>query len=386
MPGVALILAAAVTLALAAPVAAERGVTDTEIVLGGSTSLSGPLAFAGEQATKYGVDLALRAVNDAGGVHGRRIRTIYYDDGFRPPAAAANARKLVEHDGVFALIAPLGTPPVAAMLDDLERHRVPLLFPAQGSPVTRGRAHVFGGMMPYDRQSRMMIDYLAGQRKLTTFAALYQDDEYGRSFLAWFERDLARHRLRLRAAERVERGSSDVGAQVARLAAAGPQVTFLVLTPGPAAHALKERRRIGWTDTVMVSSGPLTDERYLALAGGAAEGVEGLSLWPDPVTSDLPGVQRYRDHMARYFPKNGPNRHSLSGYFAGMLFVEGARRAGRTLTREGLVAALASVEGWQSGILPPTTIGADRETQRQGLWVRLERGRFKPLTDWLASP
>jgi ABC-type branched-subunit amino acid transport system substrate-binding protein len=214
---------------------------------------------------------------------------------------------------------------------------------------------------------------------------LYQDDEYGKSFLAAFEKDLGRHGLKLAAAESVKRGATDVSAQIARLQAARPQATFLVLTPGPGAQALKERQKIGWSDTVMVSSGPLTDERYLALAGDAAEGVEGLSLWPDPLTSDLPGVKAYRAAMTKYFGKNEPNRYSLSGYFAAMLFAEGAKRAGRNLTREGLITALEGIKGWDSGILPPITIGADHETQRQGFWVTVEKGRFKQLTDWLTS-
>src|SRR2546422_2070214 len=110
---------------------------------------------------------------------------------------------------------------------------------------------------------------------------------------------------------------------------------------------------------------PLTDERYLALAGDASEGVAGLSPWPDPLTSDRPGVKRYRDDLKTYLPKNEPNRYSLSGYFAAMLFTEGATRAGRRLTREGLVVALEGIRGFESGILPPVTIGPDHETQRR---------------------
>jgi ABC-type branched-subunit amino acid transport system substrate-binding protein len=260
---------------------------------------------------------------------------------------------------------------------------VPLLFPYQSSTVTRAKPRVFQGMTLSDRSSRMMIDYLAGQRKYKKFAALYQDDEYGKSFLTAFEKDLGRHGLKLVAAESVKRGVTDVSAQIAKLQAAAPQVTFLVLVPGPAAQALKERQKIGWSETLMVSTGPLTDERYLSLAGEAAEGVEGLSLWPDPLMSELPGVTLYRDHMQKYFPKNAPNRYSLAGYFAGMLFNEGAKRAGRNLTRESLVAALGKIKGWESGILPRLTIGPDHETQKQGFWVRVEKGRFKPLTDWL---
>ena len=369
----------------AAPAGAQQGVTDTEILLGGSNSFSGPLAFTGEQMTKYGIALYFKVVNDAGGIHGRRIRTVYYDDGYKPQEAVANTKKLVEQDRVFAIIATQGSPPVVATLGYLEEQKVPMLFPYQSSPVTRGKKYVFQGMTVSDRSSVMMIDYLAGQRKYKRFAAIYQDDEYGKSFLAAFEKDLGRHGLKLVASESVKRGVTDVSAQIAKLQAAKPDVTFLVLVPGPAAQALKERQKIGWTDTLMVSTGPLTDERYLALAGEAAEGVEGLSLWPDPLTSELPGVKLYRQHMQKYFPKNEPNRYSIAGYFAGMLFAEGAKRAGRALTRDSLIAALEGIKGFESGILAPLTIGPDHETQKQGFWVRVEKGRFKTLTDWLKS-
>ena len=253
------------------------------------------------------------------------------------------------------------------------------------SPVTRGKEYVFKGMTVSDRSSRMMVDHLAGQRKHKRFAAIYQDDEYGKSFLTAFEKDLGRHGLALLAAESVKRGVTDVSAQIAKLQAAKPEVLFLVLVPGPAAQALKERQKIGWKDVLMVSTGPLTDERYLALAGDAAEGVEGLSLWPDPVTSDLPGVKRYREHMAKYFPKNEPNRYSIAGYFAGILFTAAAQRAGRTLTRDSLIASLEGLKGFDSGILPPLTMAPDHETQKQGFWVRVEKGRFTQVTDWLKS-
>jgi len=372
-------------LGAATPIAAEQGVTDTEILLGGSNSFSGPLAFTGTQLTRFGVDLYFRVLNDAGGVHGRRIRTIYYDDAYRPQDAVANTRKLVEQDKIFAVIAPQGSPPVVATLAYLEQNKVPLLFPFQSSTETRNRKYVFSGLVLSDRQSRMMIDYLAGPRKFKRFGALYQDDEYGKSFLGAFEQDLGRHGLKLTATEPVKRGVTDVSAQIAKLQAAKPEVTFLVLTPGPAAQALKERQKIGWSDTLMVSTGPLTDETYLALAGDASEGVEGLSTLPDPSRSDLPSVKLYREQLLKYSPKNEPNRYSLAGYLAGMLFAEGAKRAGRPLTREGLVVALEGIKGFDTGIVPPITIGPDHDTQKQGFWVRVEKGHFTPLSDWIKS-
>ncbi len=379
------LLTAALALVASAPAAAQQGVTDTEIVVGCSNSFSGPLAFTGEQLTKFGIDLYFKGVNDAGGIHGRKVRTVYYDDGYRPQDAVANTKKLVEQDKVFAILSSQGTAPVAATVDYLEENRVPLLFPYQGSTVTRGKKYVLNGMTLYDRQARMMVDYLVGQRKLKSFAAIYQDDEYGRAFLGPFEKELGRHGLKLAAAEPVKRGATDVSAQIAKLQVAKPQVTFLVLTPGPGAQALKERQKIGWTETLMVSSGPLTDERFLGLAGEAAEGTEGLSLWPDPLTSDLPGVRAYREALQKFAPKAEPNRYALHGYFAAMVFTEGAKRAGKSLTRESLMTALTSIKAFESGILPPISIGSDLEPLKQGFWVRMEKGRFKPLTDWLKS-
>jgi ABC-type branched-subunit amino acid transport system substrate-binding protein len=384
--GAALIVLLLLALALsAAPAAAEPGVGETSILIGGSTALSGPLTFTGEQLTKYGVDLYLKVINDAGGIHGRTVSTRFYDDGQRPSDAMANTRKLVEQDAVFAIIVPQGWAPIVAMLDYLEPNKVPLLFPYQSPPLTRGRRYVFPGAPLPDRSSKMTIDYLAGTRKYKRFAALYQDDAYGKAFLTALQGDLARFGLKLAAAERVEVAATDVSAPVTKIRAARPEATFLVLVPGPASRVLRERQRIGWTDTLMVSMGPLTDERYLSLAGEAARGVEGLSYWPDPMVSDLPGIQLYRAYMQKHFPKNDPNRHSLAGYFAGMLFTEAAQRAGRTLTRESLIAGLESLKEFKSGLVPPLTIGRDHETQKQGFWVRLENGRFTPLTDWLAS-
>src|SRR5207245_6553879 len=119
----------------------------------------------------------------------------------------------------------------------------------------------------------------------------------------------------------------------------------------------------------------LTQRRELGVAGeGAAVGVEGLWWWPDPLTSDLAGMKQYRDAMQKYFAKNEPNRYSLAGYFAAMLFAEGAKRAGKTLTRESLITALESMKNFDSGgILPPLSIGADHETQKTGFWVRVEK-------------
>src|SRR3989442_15876763 len=112
----ALVIAGLTTGATPLPARAQQGVTDAEILLGGSNSFSGPLAFTGEQATRFGGDLYFKAVNDGGGIHGRQARTVYYDDGYKAQGGVANTRKLLEQDGGFSIIAPQGTPPAVATL------------------------------------------------------------------------------------------------------------------------------------------------------------------------------------------------------------------------------------------------------------------------------
>jgi branched-chain amino acid transport system substrate-binding protein len=129
------LLTSALTLLPAVPAIAQQGVTDTEIVMGCSASFTGPGAparLSHEQFTKFGIDLYFRVVNEAGGIHGRNVRTIYYDDGFKPQEAVANTKKLVEQDKVFAILAPVGTASVATTLEYLEQNRVPLLFRIRG--------------------------------------------------------------------------------------------------------------------------------------------------------------------------------------------------------------------------------------------------------------
>lgn len=389
MSGWRVAVGAAVVVLGAGTAGAEPGVTDSEIVLGCSTSLSGPLAFAGEQATKFGVDVFFKALNDAGGIHGRRVRAVYYDDGYQPERALANTKKLVEQDKVFAVIAPLGMSAGRATVDYLEQKRVPLLFPLDGPPTLRGRRYIFPGTMLYDRQSRMMIDYLVDRRGFKRFGALYHDDAYSQGFLAAFERDLRRHGLKMVAAEVVKSYGTDISRPIGKLRAATPQVTFLVLTPAAAGQALRERQKIGWNETVMVSVGPLTDTRYLTMAGAAAEGVEGLVLWPEPGRAALDALRLYRQRIEKSFPdhftKSGPNPYSLFGYVAAMLFTEAAKRVGRDLSREQLIAALEGIREFNSEFLPPISIGPDHETEKQAMWARLEQGRLKPITDWLRS-
>lgn len=364
---------------------AEDGVTDTSVLVGCSNSFSGPLVYPGTQMIDYGLDVYFKYINDHGGVHGRKILTKYYDDGYKPQNAVANTRRLVEQDKVFAILCSQGTSPVMATVKYLIRKKVPLLFPFQGVPIT-GVKTIFTSFVPYPTQSEIVVNWLVRDKGFKRIGMLYQDDKYGYTFLGPAKKTLEQMGLKLVAAQSYERGAVDLSAQIAKLKGANLDACLLVCTPKPGAAALREAHKQGWTGTKLVSSGPLTDEKFIILSGGVGEGVWGLSLWPDPVHSDAPAVVEYRKIMHEYGKdkNNKPNRYSLYGYFYAKLFVQGLKRAGKNLTRESYIAALESMKDWKNGIIPPISFSKTNHlAQNAGFMVQVEGNVFKPISGWM---
>ena len=364
---------------------AEVGVTDTSVLVGCSNSFSGPLVYPGTQLVNNGLEAYFGYINAQGGVHGRKILTQYYDDGYKPQNAVANTKRLVDQDKVFAIVASQGTGAVMATVKFLTKNKVPLLFPFQGVSIS-GQKTIFTSFTPYPNQSELVVTWLVKIKGFKRIGILYQDDKYGYTFRDPAIKTLAKFGLKLAAAESYKRGAKDLSAQVVKLRKANLDACLLVATPPPGASFLKEAHKQGWKDTRIISSGPLTDEKYINLSGGVGEGIWGLSLWPDPVNSNDPAVVEYREIMEKYGKDRDktPNRYSLYGYFYAKIFVEGLKRAGKNLTRESYIAALEGIKDWQNGIIPAISFSAtDHLAQNSGFMVEVQKGIFRPISGWL---
>ncbi len=366
-------------------IAAEVGVTDNSVLVGCSNSFSGPLVYPGTQLVNNGLEGYIGYINDKGGVHGRKILTQYYDDGYKPQNAVANTKRLVEQDKVFAIVASQGTGPVMATVKYLTQNKVPLLFPFQGVPIS-GQKTIFTSFTPYPNQSELVVTWLVKVKGFKRIGILYQDDKYGYTFRDPAKKTLAKFGLKLVAAESYKRGAKDLSAQVAKLRNANLDACLLVATPPPGAAFLREAHKQGWKDTKIISSGPLTDEKYINLSGGVGEGIWGLSLWPDPVNSNDPAVVEYREITEKYGKDRDktPNRYSLYGYFYAKLFVEGLKKAGKNLTRESYIAALEGIKNWDNKITPPVSFSAtDHLAQNSGFMVEVQKSIFRPISGWI---
>lgn len=363
---------------------AETGVTDSKILVGTSQSLSGPLVFPGQEELA-GMEAYMEMVNEQGGVHGRKLEWKWYDDAYKPQDAVANMKRLVDQDGIFAVLVNQGIAPVMAVAPYLEEKKVPVLFPFQGANELEGKKYTFTSFTYYSTQTQLVTRWLVEKKGMKRIGIIYQDDAYGETFLNTLEKELKALGLEVYASESMKRGATDASVQVAKMASKNPDACLMALLPGQGAQVLKEAQKAGWNTTKLISAGPLTDEKFIILSGGEGNGVWGLSLWPDPVNSQSTSMKKYREVLAKYRPSHSPNRYNLYGYFYTALFVEGLKKAGKDLTRENFVTAMESIKDWDIGILNPVSFSAnDHQAQNDGFMVEVKGGVFNPISGWLS--
>ena len=357
-----------------------------EIPIGIEASSALSPSGAGEN---LGMRLVIRAANDAGGIYGRKLVERSY--GRTQSGAAgdaevlANVARLTEQDQVLLLWNHGGTASLQ-IAPYAMAHHVPYMFPHTGLVDMDEARYVFTSFPHYGGETAMMYRYLARERGLKRIAILYDPNAYGQYF---------RDRLRALAAEDgyavageepvKETLPADLTAEMQRLRAAKPDAIIMALYPPQAKRVMEAKARLSWQDVRMVSTGPLTDEEYLNVPGGAAEGTLGLCYYPDPNNSNAPGVVAYRRLMAKYFPDEKLNRYSLYGYAFGQMVIEGLRRAGPNPSRETFIDAMETLKDWDAGgILPAVTFSkSNHHAQRAGFVCELRQGRFVPLGDWI---
>ena len=333
--------------------------------------------------------LVIRATNDAGGIDGRKLVERSYAR-TRSGAAGdaevlAHVARLAEQDKVLLLWNHGGTASLQ-IAPYAMAHHLPYMFPHTGLVDMDEARYVFTSYPHYGGETTMMFRYLARERGMKRIAILYDPNAYGQYF---------RERLNALAAEDgyavvgdepvKETLPTDLMPEMERLRAAKPDAIVMALYPPQAKRVMEAKARLSWQDVRMVSTGPLTDEEYLNVPGGAAEGTLGLCYYPDPNNSDAPGVAEYRRLMAKYFPGEKLNRYSLYGYAFGRMVVEGLRRAGPDPTRESFIDAMETIKDWDSGgILPPVSFSkTNHHAQRAGFICELRGARFVPLGGWI---
>jgi branched-chain amino acid transport system substrate-binding protein len=342
--GITLVLS--LGLCLAGVVTAEEGVTDSEIVIGSHLDLSGAIAMWGKQ-TKLGMDMKVREINEAGGIHGRKIRLVVEDNAYDPKKAIMVTNKMINLDKVFCFIGNMGTATALASFPIIINKKIPHLFPMSTAkpfydPYNR---YSFNGFPTYYDQSRNSVKYFVEQKKYTKFGMLYQDDEMGIVMKQGVEDQLATTNLKLLAAESYKRGATEFSTQIAKLNKAEPQVIMLATIVRETVGAMREAKKIGW-NVEFCGQGTAYSKVIPDLAQKSGISADGLyvgayAAYPYE-DSPLPTVREWFKRHKEWFGV-GPDMPAVTGYQAVLYFSMAAEKAGRDLTREKLVDALETM-------------------------------------------
>lgn len=315
-----------------------------------------------------------------------RVRFVRYPRGERrtDEQVMENVRRLVEHDHVLGLVNWGGTlsMPVARYA---QANRVAHLFPHTALIDSTGQRYVFTSFPRYEAEVRMMLRHLVQAQGMMCIGVLHDPNAYGRVFLEHIRGHAAGMGYTFAGAASVDsRDPQDLRPSLAGLLAQQPDTIFMALYPAQAQAVMKARSALGWRGR-MVCAGPLTDEQYLNMPDGSAEGTLGFCYYPDPERSDAPGVAAYRARMEQHHPGRPLNRYSLYGHAFGRLILAGLERAGSEPTRESLIDGLESLRDWDcGGVLPHVTFSpTNHHAQHAGFIGELRNRRIEALTQWI---
>ncbi len=386
-----LVLAAIVVAALSATAVsqpAERGVTASEIVLGTTMPMSGPAAFRGV-GVGGGMEAWMRTINDAGGIHGRRLRLVVKDDGYLPPRAVANTRELVERDAVFALVASLGTANVFAMRDYVIESQTLWITPLASGDIWAGfrnKKYMFMTFPAYIDEGIYLTKYAAENLKAQKVAVFYQNDLYGQQGLLGVKRGTAQKGIKLAGQASYEVTDAEVSAQGQKLKESGADTVILYATPRHGALIVREMAKLGYNPT-LVSSFTLLDPIMFTLGGDAWNNVYHASYIPLPGTGDTK-VDAVLATLTRVNPALARNPfNAIAGVSFIEAFLEGLRRAGPTLTKDRVVTAMETIKNWDGEVIRQVSFAPD---QHQGtnrfFMVKAENKQYRKLTDWYTYP
>jgi branched-chain amino acid transport system substrate-binding protein len=348
------VCAATLALILAFTVAAlaekKPGVSEKEIKLGSCSALDGPARFLGIQ-TVLGATAYLHYVNDQGGVHGRKVQLLAFDDGYDPTKAEACFSRLKKED-VFAAGFFVGTPTAAKYVPLSQAQKLPVVGLFTGAQLLYEplKHYIVNVRASYYDETREQVDNL-WKINLHKVGVIYQDDAFGKAVLDGVKLALDKHHATPVALGTFPRNTVAVQAGLSTVRAANPDAVVVVGPYAPVAEILKEAHSAGWHPLFLTVSFVGT-EALIKEAGHDADGVVITQVVPPYDRLDLPSVKLYRQSIEKYFPGSQPSFVSLEGFADAMVVVEGLKRAGADVTREKFIDGIESIHSLDVGLGP----------------------------------
>jgi branched-chain amino acid transport system substrate-binding protein len=338
----------------------DTGATDNEITVGNIMPYSGP-------ASAYGVigkteAAYFKKINDAGGINGRKINFISYDDSYSPPKTVEQARKLVESDEVLFIFNPLGTPPNSAIQKYMNAKKVPQLFVATGATKWNDPKNfpwTMGWQPSYQSEARIYAKYILKEKPNSKIAVLYQNDDYGKDYLKGLKDGLGEKAASMIVAEEsFETSEPTIDNHIVKLKSTGADIFFDVATPKFAAQAIKKVAEVEWKALHILNNVSSSIGSVIKPAGYEnSQGIISAAYLKDvtdPQWDNDPGMKQFLDFLAKDFPEgNKLDASVVVGYGVAQTMVQVLKQCGDDLTRENVMRQAANLKNFRTELLLP---------------------------------
>ncbi|WP_409190745.1 ABC transporter substrate-binding protein [Bradyrhizobium sp. RDM4] len=337
----------------------DIGASDTEIKIGNIMPYSGP-------ASAYGVigkteEAYFKMINDKGGINGRKINFVTYDDGYSPPKAVEQVRKLVESDEVLAVFNPLGTPSNSAIQKYLNAKKIPQLFVATGATKWNDPKNfpwTMGWQPSYQSEAQIYAKWLLKEKPDAKIAILYQNDDFGKDYLKGTKDGLGAKASSIIMEESYEVSEPSIDGHIVKIKAANPDVLMIYTTPKFGAQTIKKTAELGWKPLQIITNVSASVGSVMKPAGfEASQGVLSAAYakdGADPRWNDDPGMKKWSEFLDKYMPGADKTDASIVyGYGAAQTLAKALEQCGDDLTRANLMKQAASLKDFAPDTLLP---------------------------------
>jgi len=374
----------------------DTGATDSEIKIGNVEAYSGP-------ASAYGVigkteEAYFKMVNEAGGVNGRKINFISYDDGYSPPKTVEQIRKLIESDEVFLVFNALGTPTQTAVQKYHNARKVPQLFLATGASKwndPKDFPWTMGFQPSYRVEARIFAKYILKNKPDAKVAIFYANDDFGKDYVAGIKEIFGDKASQLIVAEEsYETTEPSIDSHIVKLKGTGADVFVNISTPKFAAQAIKKIAELEWKPMHVMTDVSISIGAVMKPAGfEASEGVLSATYLKDasdPQWKDDEGMKKFMAFADKYMPgANVADSNLVYGYAAAQTMVQVLKQSGDNLTRENVMKQAASLKEFAPDTLVPgitiTTSATDFAPIEQLKMMQFKGGKWELFGDIISA-
>jgi branched-chain amino acid transport system substrate-binding protein len=374
----------------------DTGASDTEIKIGNVEAYSGP-------ASAYGMigkteEAFFKMINDEGGINGRKINFISYDDGYSPPKTVEQVRKLIESDEVFLVFNALGTPTQSSVQKYQNAKKVPQLFLATGASKWNDPKNfpwTMGFQPSYRVEARIFAKYILKNKPDAKVAVLYQNDDFGKDYVAGIKDIFGDQASKLIVAEEsYETSEPSIDSHIVKLKGTGADVFVNIATPKFAAQAIKKMAELQWKPMHLMTDVSISIGAVMKPAGlDASEGVLSggyLKDASDPQWKNDEGMKKFMAFVDKYMPgANIADSNIPYGYAAGQTMVQVLKQAGDDLTRENVMKQAASLKAFAPDTLIPgitiTTSANDFAPVEQLKMMQFKNGQWELFGDIISA-